>query len=378
MSFTDVALGDVVSIDRVAVHPAMIMPGTPYVGLENIERGGRLVGVADTQAGQLASAKFQFSDEHVLFGKLRPNLAKVARPDFKGICSTDILPIRPHASLDRRYLAHWLLAPRTVARATSRATGVNLPRLSPTELLRFPIPLPAIQEQRRIADILDRADALRAKRRQTQALLDDLTRSLFIQTFGDFRSSSFTTRLGYVVRPATGGTPSRGEPRNFGGTTPWVKTAEVTGGTVTSTEEAITERGLASARLRVFPVDSILIALYGQGRTRGQCAVLGIPAATNQACAVLVPGDYDSAFLFVQLRLAYERLRAMARGGNQANLNLELVGSLPVIMPPRAAQHAFSERSSAIVALHSKSAGQLGCADTLFAALQQGAFAGAL
>lgn len=100
------------------------------------------------------------------------------------MCSTDILPVLPGPEVDRNYLANFLAQPDMVEFAASRAAGANLPRLSPTELARFEVPLPPIEEQRRIAAILDQADGLRAKRREALALLDDLTQSIFIDMFG--------------------------------------------------------------------------------------------------------------------------------------------------------------------------------------------------
>lgn len=101
----------------------------------------------------------------MLYGKLRPYLSKIARPNFAGVCSTDILPIRPGPSLDRDFLHHYLRLPNMVELANSRAAGANLPRLSPGVLAGFAVPLPPLREQRRIAEVLDRADSLRAQRR---------------------------------------------------------------------------------------------------------------------------------------------------------------------------------------------------------------------
>lgn len=161
-----VSLSEVVALDRKGVHPSEIAPETPYIGLEHIERGGRILPHPQAGDSHLKSLKFSFSAEHILYGKLRPNLGKISRPNFAGICSTDILPLRPNAELDRNYLAHYLSQPAMIRYATSRATGVNLPRLSPTSLAKFPIPLPSLDEQRRIAAILDQADAIRAKHQQ--------------------------------------------------------------------------------------------------------------------------------------------------------------------------------------------------------------------
>ncbi|MGB3686302.1 MAG: restriction endonuclease subunit S [Ornithinimicrobium sp.] len=83
---------------------------------------------------------------------------------MSGLCSTDTLPVLPTGNVDRDYLAHYLSQQSVVDFATSRASGAILPRLSPAELARFQIPLPPIEERRRIAAILDQADALRVKR----------------------------------------------------------------------------------------------------------------------------------------------------------------------------------------------------------------------
>lgn len=84
-----VALGRVAEIERDGIAPDKIQSGTPYLGLEHIESGGRILSFEPVDEGELASTKFRFGPDHVLYGKLRPYLAKIAMPDFEGICSTD-------------------------------------------------------------------------------------------------------------------------------------------------------------------------------------------------------------------------------------------------------------------------------------------------
>jgi type I restriction enzyme, S subunit len=136
------ALGEIATIERNSVFPSDIRSGSRYVGLEHIESGGGSLSYGEVTNGELASNKFQFGPRHILFGKLRPYLAKIVCPDFEGICSTDILPIAPGERVDQRYLLHFLRFPRIVDWASSRATGVNLPRLSPNQLASLEIPLP--------------------------------------------------------------------------------------------------------------------------------------------------------------------------------------------------------------------------------------------
>lgn len=124
--WTTAALGDVAVIERRGVDPSSIEDDTVYLGLEHIESGGRIIGHSTVGASGVASTKFRFGPEHVLFGKLRPYLGKIAAPDFAGVCSTDILPLRPGRRLDRQYLLHFLRQPSVVSHAASRATGANL------------------------------------------------------------------------------------------------------------------------------------------------------------------------------------------------------------------------------------------------------------
>ena len=105
MSWSLVPLGSIATLARDGVAPERISSGTLFVGLENIKKGGEFEGIKPVESGEIASTKFSFTPEHVLYGKLRPYLAKIALPNFKGVCSTDIIPILPGPKLDRRYLA---------------------------------------------------------------------------------------------------------------------------------------------------------------------------------------------------------------------------------------------------------------------------------
>lgn len=205
MGWPTVKLCEVAQIERNGIASEAIEAGTKYLGLEHIESGGRINGFADVDAGELASAKFQFTSSHVLYGKLRPYLAKIALPDFDGICSTDIVPIKPKRNLDRRYLAYFLRQPDIVAYANSRATGANLPRLSPKALADFEIPLAPLEEQKRIAAILDQADDIRRKRQHAIDRLNQLGQAIFHEMFGQMRKAPFqwpSVAFGEIVESA--------------------------------------------------------------------------------------------------------------------------------------------------------------------------------
>ena len=176
-------LSDVATIERETVRPAEVAGHELYVGMEHIDGRGQFEGVEAAARSGLQSNKFVFTKDHVLYGKLRPYLSKIGAPDFAGICSTDILPIRPGSRLDRCYLLHYLRTPTMVAHATNNAVGINLPRLSPKVLESFAIPVPPIKEQRRFGVIAGKTELLRARQLvqldQMNKLFDSLQQRAF-------------------------------------------------------------------------------------------------------------------------------------------------------------------------------------------------------
>ncbi len=144
------------------------------------------------------------------------------------------------------------------------------------------------------------------------------------------------SRLGIHHSVVSGGTPSRSNPAFWSaGTIPWVKTTEVDYCVIKETEEHITQLGLEKSAAKLLQAGTLLMAMYGQGVTRGRVAVLGIDAACNQACAAITPKDDEilPRFLYHFLSWRYEAIRSLAHGGQQQNLNLEIVRELPVAYP---------------------------------------------
>jgi type I restriction enzyme, S subunit len=128
----------------------------PYVGLEHIQSNtGLFTGSKNPQ--DVKSSTFYFTENHVLYGRLRPYLNKVMIPDFVGHCSTEIFPIRVNDELDRKFLFYWLLLDKTSKRIDATSTGARMPRANMNEVLEFEIPIPPISEQKRLVEILDGA-----------------------------------------------------------------------------------------------------------------------------------------------------------------------------------------------------------------------------
>ena len=150
-----VRLGEIAIQDRVIISPDS--PGIamrPYLGLEQIEaQTGRII-TYDSTSADGKSTTFAFDATHVLYGKLRPYLNKVAVPEQEGRCSTEIIPLKPNG-VDRDFLAFLLRRNEIVDAAMTEKTGSRMPRANMDSLLSYAIMIPAsINDQRRIASHL--------------------------------------------------------------------------------------------------------------------------------------------------------------------------------------------------------------------------------
>ena len=148
-----------------------------------------------------------------------------------------------------------------------------------------------------------------------------------------------------IAKVSSGGTPSRQNDAYWlGGQIPWVTTTEVKFGVIKDTEQKITEAGLKNSSAKLFPKDTILMAMYGQGKTRGQVAKLGIEASTNQACAALLLNDgFEVDYYYQYLVSQYENIRELANSGGQQNLSAGIIKSIHIPIPPQLEQRKIAK-----------------------------------
>lgn len=382
-NWPNVPLGEIAKIERAAIPPQQIKTGTTYVGLENIDSDGKFVNVRTVESGDIASAKFTFNSRHILFGKLRPYLKKIARPTFDGVCSTDILPILPSSNVDRGYLYHYLRQQQIIDLATARSAGANLPRISPAILAEFPIPLPPLAEQRRIAEILDRADALREKRRKSIAMLDTLVQSVFLEMFGDPVTNPKRwpiTTLSNLLTFLTSG--SRGWASYYSNNgSLFLRIQNVGRNRLILDDVAYVNppQNAESTRTRVKPGDVLLSITADLGRSSV------IPnnideAYINQHLAILrvktIEPEYLSAF--IASSGGQRQISRLNREGVKAGLNFDDIRSLMIPLPPRDLQSKFIAVIENINKLITQNKISNSKMDDLFFSLQHQAFNGTL
>lgn len=155
-----------------------------------------------------------------------------------------------------------------------------------------------------------------------------------------------TVTLGSIARITSGGTPDRENPAYWGGALPWVKTTLVQNCEIAleNIDERITEAGLKGSSAKLIPAGSILMAMVGQGRTRGQVAVLTTDAAINQNCAaIILSEEAKSRYVYQQLLFRYEEIRNASNSSGQQNLNAGLIRELRIPLPSIPEQERIAE-----------------------------------
>ena len=145
-----------------------------------------------------------------------------------------------------------------------------------------------------------------------------------------------------IADVSSGNTPSRRKSEYWDGSIPWITTGELESGYVTASKECVTEKALKETALKLYHKGTVLIAMYGQGKTRGTAAVLGIEATVNQACAALTVHSGCSKFLFYQLQNSYHAIRRLSNTGNQENLNAEIIKNFKILWPDELEQQKIA------------------------------------
>ena len=142
--------------------------------------------------------------------------------------------------------------------------------------------------------------------------------------------------LGQCFQVAVGATPSRKESGYWSGGIPWVSSGEVRFNRITESKESISIEGLNNSSTRLNPVGSVLLGMIGEGKTRGQVAILDIEAANNQNCAAIWASETDvpPEYVYFWLWSRYDETRRGSSGNNQPALNKSIVESIPFPLPP--------------------------------------------
>jgi len=307
-----------------------------------------------------------------------------AKTTFGGFVS--VLRAKKQA-VEPRYLYRWFSSEpvQALVRSFGRRT-TNISNLDVGRCLGLPIPLPPLSEQRRIAAILDQADALRATRRASLAQLEQMAQSIFVEMFGaDGRLAKATalSSLAEVVRSGTivtYGIVQAGKEYSQG--VPYIRTGDLIDGRISLKKLRHTDPAVA-AKFKRSKVEAgdIVMSIRATVGTTAMVPVELDGANLTQGTARISPGESiegDFLISFLRSRGAQEWIAAQVKGATFREITLTRLRELPVPIPPKELQSAFSERvaiASKLAQIQNASAGEL---DTLFASLQHRAFRGEL
>ncbi|TXH86411.1 MAG: restriction endonuclease subunit S [Thauera aminoaromatica] len=340
-----------------------------YVGLENIESWtGRMIASepkADKDSEAETGLANVFREGDVLFGKLRPYLAKACQAPRDGVCSTELLVMQPAEALNPRFLLYELLTPDFVGAVDASTFGARMPRASWDFIGSLEIRLPPLETQSIIANYLDREtariDRLIAAKERMLALLEEKRAALISRVvtrgldpnvplkpsgqewLGEIPAHWQVQPIKYLAVVGNGSTPSVDNADYWDDQGyPWLNSSVVNVSPVTVASRFVTETALRECHLPKIQPPAVLVGITGQGKTRGMAAVLGVEATINQHLAFIKPRTQAlcADYLCHLLGHAYAFLRSDSDGAGSTKgaITCEQLANMKIPVPPRCEQ----------------------------------------
>ncbi|MEO4979007.1 MULTISPECIES: restriction endonuclease subunit S [Bacteroidaceae] len=348
--------------------------------LEDLEKDtAKIIQTLSRSKRSIKGVRHRFNKGDILYSKLRTYLNKVLVAPQSGYCTTEIMPFNSYCNVSSYYLNHVLRSAYFLDYTQQCGYGVKMPRLSTTDACNGMIPLPPLAEQKRIVkeiehwfsliDVIESGkEDLQATIKQAKSKILDLAihGKLVPQDPNDEPASELLKRinskaeitcdnghypnipfdiprnwiwveLGKIGRWQSGSTPNRLNKAYYGGNIPWLKTGDLNDGYITHIPEYITEKALNETSVKLNPIGSVLIAMYGA--TIGKIGILTFAATTNQACCACdVFEGIEKEYLFYFLLSHKEEFIKLGGGGAQPNISKEKIVSTYIPLPPNAEQ----------------------------------------
>ena len=348
--------------------------------LEDLEKDtAKIIQTLSRSKRSIKGVRHRFNKGDILYSKLRTYLNKVLVAPQSGYCTTEIMPFNSYCNVSSYYLNHVLRSAYFLDYTQQCGYGVKMPRLSTTDACNGMIPLPPLAEQKRIVkeiehwfsliDVIESGkEDLQATIKQAKSQILDLAihGKLVPQDPNDEPASELLKRinskaeitcdnghypnipfdiprnwiwveLGKIGRWQSGSTPNRLNKAYYGGNIPWLKTGDLNDGYITHIPEYITEKALNETSVKLNPIGSVLIAMYGA--TIGKIGILTFAATTNQACCACdVFEGIEKEYLFYFLLSHKEEFIKLGGGGAQPNISKEKIVSTYIPLPPNAEQ----------------------------------------
>jgi len=267
--------------------------------------------------------------------------------------------VADHKKADVRFVKYYIDTIKLSMQNVSKGTTQD--NLSLDKLMTFDFAVPPIETQQKIATILSIYDDLIENNIRRIKVLEEMTQTIYREWFVNFRFPGHEkvkmvdSLLGKIpeaweVKPVSekyktgsGGTPSRKHDDYYGGEFPWIKTRELKDGFVLEAEEKITGLGLKKSSAKLFPEDTVIIAMYGA--TIGRLGILTQEAATNQACCALLPlvEPFGTAYIYWYLLNNRKELISLGQGAAQQNISQIVIKKFEMLVPETTIVERFNQ-----------------------------------
>ena len=339
---------------------------------------------------------------NIVIAKMMPAGRAIIVPDTgtKYVLSSDCIKFVPNHTLYAKYICYAINSDSFRKQVSGNIHGIGRERTSLSLIKKYVLPVPPLAEQKRIVErveeifrLLDTIDQAQEKYSADSQILkaklitagiqgkltkqlesDGTAHELYQQIQAEKQKlikegklkkekplppispdeipfeipqNWMWVRINDIFAVGTGSTPSKNEKKYYnGGDIPWVNSALTVNRYIEKVNTYITEYALNSLNLKLYAEHTLIIAMYGEGKTRGQISELLIPATTNQACAALSSIIYHQEtinYVFYFFQNYYDSLRALAHGGNQPNLNLQKIKDVLIPLPPLAEQKRIAD-----------------------------------
>ena len=391
MSWPRVKLGELCSVVTKGTTPTSVglsfsERGIPFLRVQNISNNNVSLDDAlyidHSSHDTLGRSKIRPGDFLLTIAGTIGRTAIVPKNFPESNCNQAVAILRlDEDKLWPKFLLHWLSTDDAIGQISGRKVTATISNLSLGQIRELEVPLPPLHEQKRIAAILDQADAIRGKRQQAIQLADDFLRAVFLEMFGD----PVTNPMGWKLLPfSTVGTLDRGKsrhrPRNdpalLEGPHPLIQTGEVANSRGYIKEYSATYSDLGLAQSKKWDVGTLCITIAANIAKTG---ILTFPACFPDSVVGFIPNE-NVTVEFVQHWLGFlqKNLEANAPQAAQKNINLEILRGLLIPVPPIVEQKKFSAVVTSILAVEGKIASSSCELRSAFDALCQKAFSGRL
>lgn len=329
--------------------------GVPVVSVGEVGYGAFRVHSETRRVGEdvlnrLPEYKLEVGD--IVFGrKGSVDRSATVRPAQSGwFLGSDGIRVRLGAGIDQLFVGYALQRREARQWLVANSTGTTMATLNQQVLDGVPLVLPSPSEQHAVVNALDDISSLISSIERLIAKKRDIKQGLMQELLtGRTRLPGFSgawraRAIGEFAQVKAGGTPSTAVRRYWGGQVRWMSSGEIHRKRITEVDGRITDDGLRESAAQLLPVGTVLMALAGQGKTRGTVALSEVELATNQSIAGILPsGTHDPEFLYYNLDTRYDEVRGESAGdGGRGGLNLTIINKLRVLMPGIDEQRAVS------------------------------------